>query len=129
MSSTSFSSKMGRDQFLQLFTKQLRYQDPLEPVKQEDYLAQLAQFSQVEGLENINQKFDTMLKQQLESSKPDPLTTLNTGAALIGKKIQQSGTNGHSGVVTEVQQNNGQVLLKVGDHLIPVTQVSKISNA
>ncbi|MFN8707305.1 MAG: flagellar hook assembly protein FlgD, partial [Planctomyces sp.] len=61
MSSTSFSSKLGRDQFLQLFTKQLRYQDPLEPVKQEDYLAQLAQFSQVEGLENINQKFDTML--------------------------------------------------------------------
>jgi flagellar basal-body rod modification protein FlgD len=129
MSAANFSASLGRNQFLELFTKQLQYQDPLEPVKQEDYLQQLATFSQVESLENLNTKFDSLLKQQLDNNKPDPLVALNSGAALLGKTVKQSGTNGHSGIVTEVQQNAGKVLLKVGDHLIPVTEVIRISNA
>ena len=129
MSAANFSASLGRNQFLELFTKQLQYQDPLEPVKQEDYLQQLATFSQVESLENLNTKFDSLLKQQLEGTKTDPLVALNSGAALLGKTVKQSGADGHSGIVTEVQQNAGKVLLKVGDHLIPVTEVIRISNA
>lgn len=128
MSATSFSGSLGRNQFLELFTKQLQYQDPLEPVKQEDYLQQLAQFSTVEGLENLNTKFDQLLQQNLNSGNASSLAALNSGASLLGKTVQQAGTSGHSGVVTEVQQNSGQVLLKVGDHLIPISDVAKISN-
>ena len=128
MSSTSFSADLGRNQFLQLFAAQLRNQDPLEPVKQEDYLQQLAQFSQVESLENLNTKFDQLLKQQLNNGT-DSVSALNSGASLLGKTVTQSGAAGISGIVTEVQQNSGQVLLRVGDHLIPVAEVSRISNA
>ncbi|MGB4741540.1 MAG: flagellar hook capping FlgD N-terminal domain-containing protein, partial [Fuerstiella sp.] len=57
----AFSAALGQSQFLDLFVTQLQYQDPLEPTQQGDFLAQLAQFSQVEGLEKINAKFDNLL--------------------------------------------------------------------
>ena len=44
---------MGKQEFLTLFTAQLQNQNPLEPVKNEAFVAQLAQFSQLEALTNI----------------------------------------------------------------------------
>ena len=41
---------LGKDEFLQLLITQLKNQDPLDPVKNEDYLAQLATFSSLEQL-------------------------------------------------------------------------------
>ena len=40
---------LGRDAFLQLFTAQLKNQNPLDPMENEAFVAQLAQFSSVEG--------------------------------------------------------------------------------
>jgi len=45
------SDAMGKDQFLKLFTTQLQNQNPLDPVKNEAFVAQLAQFSQLEAKE------------------------------------------------------------------------------
>lgn len=45
--------KMGKQDFLKLFVAQLQYQNPLEPLKNEDFIAQLAQFSSLEELVNI----------------------------------------------------------------------------
>ena len=50
---------LGKDDFLKLLTVQLSYQNPWEPVKNEDFVAQLAQFSSVEQLENINSNLVT----------------------------------------------------------------------
>lgn len=129
MASTSFSAAVGRQQFLQLFVTQLKNQDPLEPTKQEEFLSQLAQFSTVEGIENINGKFDQMLTLQKKVDGLTALQTLNSGAALIGKQVSH-GTNGEkSGVVSEVRQTAGQTLLKIGGQLIPVTQVFSVAEA
>lgn len=46
----------GRDEFLQLLVTQLQHQDPLDPMKNEDFAVNLAQFSQLEQLIDINQK-------------------------------------------------------------------------
>jgi flagellar basal-body rod modification protein FlgD len=42
--------ELGKDEFLQLLITQLQNQDPLDPVKNEDYIAQLATFSSLEQL-------------------------------------------------------------------------------
>ncbi|MCA9057513.1 MAG: hypothetical protein KDA85_03405 [Planctomycetaceae bacterium] len=100
MTATNFSAEVGRQQFLQLFVSQLKNQDPMEPTKQDEFLQQLALFSQVEGTENLNQqittlndKFDTLndnvaalLRAQLDANKTttavDENTTANDTTAL-----------------------------------------------
>jgi flagellar basal-body rod modification protein FlgD len=52
---------MGKDDFLQLLVTQMKNQDPLDPMKGTDYAAQLAQFSSLEQLTNINSNLDQSL--------------------------------------------------------------------
>lgn len=61
--STSDASKkdpLGRDAFLNLLITQLQHQDPTQPQADGEFLAQLAQFSTLEQLEQMNQKLDTI---------------------------------------------------------------------
>jgi flagellar basal-body rod modification protein FlgD len=53
-SGTSSSSALGKDDFLQLMITKLQHQDPLNPTSDEDFIAQLAQFSSLEQLSNIS---------------------------------------------------------------------------
>ncbi len=57
-------SKMDKDSFLKLFMQQLKYQDPLNPVKNEDFSQQMAMFSQLEQQVNMNKNLEKMLSQQ-----------------------------------------------------------------
>jgi flagellar basal-body rod modification protein FlgD len=50
---TGSQQVLGKDDFLQLLVTKLQYQDPLDPVKDEDFVAQLAQFSSLEQMNNI----------------------------------------------------------------------------
>jgi len=49
---------MGKDQFVQLLVSEMQNQDPMNPMDGKDLAAQLAQFSSVEQLMNINTKLD-----------------------------------------------------------------------
>lgn len=71
---------MGKQDFLTLFTAQLQNQNPLEPVKNEAFVAQLAQFSQLEALTNMQGSLDTFVTAMSGERM------LNS-AALIGKKV------------------------------------------
>ncbi len=74
------SENMGKQDFLTLFTAQLQNQNPLEPVKNEAFVAQLAQFSQLEALTNMQGSLDTFVTAMSGERM------LNS-AALIGKKV------------------------------------------
>ena len=50
------TTEIGQDEFLKLLVAQLKHQDPLDPVKNEDFAVNLAQFSQLEQLVGINDK-------------------------------------------------------------------------
>ncbi len=128
MTAGTFSAQVGKKQFLELFVTQLKHQNPLEPVKQEDFLQQLAQFSSVEGIENLNTKFDQLLAAQERTNGLAALQSLNSGAQLLGRTVQHGTEPGNAGVVTSVEQSNGQVLLRIGQNLIPVADVVSISD-
>lgn len=71
---------MGRDAFLTLFTTQLQNQNPLDPVKNEAFVAQLAQFSQLEATTRMADSLDSMTT-SMQSER------LLAGASLIGRKV------------------------------------------
>jgi flagellar basal-body rod modification protein FlgD len=85
---TSATSKMGKEDFLNLLVTQLRYQDPLEPMKDTEFVSQLANFSSLEQLSNISNSLD--MSSQLDYILSQ--TIANTMATtLIGKYVIASG--------------------------------------
>lgn len=77
----SLSKKIGKDDFLLLFTSQLKYQDPLKPLESKEFTTQMAQFSSLEQLFNLNDNVERMILYQ---------QSLNNGIAtgLLGKTVK-----------------------------------------
>ncbi|GBD88080.1 basal-body rod modification protein FlgD [bacterium BMS3Abin03] len=96
------STIMGKDDFLQLLVTQLRYQDPLSPMDGTKFASQLAQFSSLEQLSNLNQAVQMSIdgNYYLSQSINNTLT-----ATLIGKNVKLAG-----GTIVK----NGQTNVKLG---------------
>lgn len=76
---------LGKDDFLRLLVMQLRFQDPMNPLKGTEFAAQLAQFSSVEQLSNIN----TNLFESLQNNALLAQSINNAlSATLIGKEVR-----------------------------------------
>jgi len=81
---TASNEAMGKDDFLKLLIAQLAAQDPLDPMGAQDFSAQLAQFSGLEQMTNVNTNLEII--QKLET------TAQNTSALnLIGKTVESYG--------------------------------------
>jgi flagellar basal-body rod modification protein FlgD len=78
-------NKLGKDAFLQLLVAQMKNQDPTQPMDGRKLAAQLAQFSSVEQLTNLNTAMGKLVKSQDNMSQ----SLSNTMAAsLAGKEVQ-----------------------------------------
>lgn len=120
MASTGAVGGIASDQFLQLLIAQLQNQDPLDPVSDKDFLAQLASLTTVQSLDGLNASFAQMLK----------LTQLTQGADLIGKTVQFTPTGGGdpvTGKVDSVTTQNGQFLLTIGSAQVSLDQIQSVT--
>ncbi|MCP4568301.1 MAG: flagellar biosynthesis protein FlgD [FCB group bacterium] len=127
---TATSSKeLDREAFLQLLVTQLQYQDPLEPAKNEDFIAQLAQFSSLEQMENMNSSLTSGLEWDYLLSQ----TISNTMAtSLIGRSVKADSsqvyldTGGSSNVAMQLDQAAAEITLTIrdgnGDAVRTITQ-------
>ena len=113
-------SKLDKEAFLKLLVAQLKYQDPLKPTDAESFMAQTAQFTQVEKLEEMA---DTMKVAATTSG-------LSTASALLGKKITFALADGTSatGVVSSVKSSAAGVTLEVGSRQTTLDRVTEIAN-
>lgn len=91
---------LGKDDFLMLLTTQLRYQDPMDPMKNEDYVAQLAQFSSLESMNNVetaitgmDDSFHKSLTVQTESADALKNSTQSIADALAAQNVSNLGLN------------------------------------
>lgn len=61
------SSDLGKDEFLRILMAQLQNQDPLDPLDDKDFIAQMATFSSLEQLMNMSESMDMLVQNQLIS--------------------------------------------------------------
>lgn len=113
------TSQVATTDFLTLLTVQLKNQDPIDPVKQEDFLAQMSQFSMLEGIEKLNVSFQDMLR----------LQELSQGMNLVGKQVQYqealSGETRH-GLVERFSADATTLRLIVDGHEVPIDKISGV---
>lgn len=98
------SSNIGIQDFLKILTSQLNNQDPLKPVDNQEFVAQIAQFATLEQSRQLNEKIDTMLSMQSSTQS----------IGLIGRTVDIN-VNGAmvSGRVSALGLDSGQPLLTV----------------
>ena len=111
-------AELGRDQFLHLLVTQLKFQDPLSPLKADAFAAQLAQFSSVEQLTKLN---ETIASQQQDSALRTLLDKTTLGASLIGRHIVAEGNDftvdgsGNANIRVNVGADGGKATLVLLD--------------
>jgi flagellar basal-body rod modification protein FlgD len=113
---TGADKKLGdQDTFLKLLVAQLKYQDPSNPADSTQFLAQTAQFTQVEKLGEIA----TMLQSQ----------QLIGASSLVGRTVTYQDANGNTltGVVTKTKLNgDSEPTLVVGDTDVQLSKVTEV---
>ncbi len=92
------SASIGIQDFLKILVAQLNYQDPLEPMSNEEFVGQLAQFTSLEQTQQINSKMDSILQSQSTSQS----------IGLIGRTVDVlSGSTTLSGKVSGLSFASG----------------------
>lgn len=104
---------------MEMLLVQIRNQNPLDPIKNHEFIAQLAQFSSLEALQNLQA---TMKDQAVTNS-------LSAGASLIGREIKIQGPEDEFlyGTVDGVEQLSGEVYLRVGETLVRMSEVLEVN--
>lgn len=116
---SSSNNELGKDDFLKLLITQMQYQDPLNPMDNTEMVAQLAQFSALEQMQNVATS-----------------TSYNQAVNMIGKSITATVYNEVTkqydyvdGVAQSVNIKNGEVYLKVDDVDVPIGSVATVEES
>lgn len=109
---------LGKDDFLRLLATELRYQDPLSPTDDKEFMSQMAQFSSLEQMTNV-------------ATGVDRLSADNAFAeavGLLGKQVGYTAGDGSTatGIATGVQVANGAVTITVGGATVGLDAIQTV---
>lgn len=108
-------SNMDKDAFLQLLVAQMKYQDPLEPTSNTEFISQYAQFSQVEQMQNMAGSMDLTRASALVGQEVYIKTTTSAGET---KYVQ--------GKVDYVVYENGKAYLSIDESLYSLDDLDSV---
>jgi flagellar basal-body rod modification protein FlgD len=122
----SGDSSLDKDAFMQLLVAQMKNQDPTEPTSNEQFIAQLAQFSSLEEMQGVNENLVAMAALNQGNALMSQLTN---ASALIGNSVTYSDQYGQSvsGKVEAVRLENGQAVLQVDGATVPLSAVTEVT--
>lgn len=106
---------LDKDAFLKLLVTQMQYQDPLEPTDNTEWMSQMAQFSQMEAMNNLNTAF---ANSQALSLVGEYVLLNVTDSAGAQKQV--------GGLVQYVTISNNQALLRVNDEYFTMDQFDSV---
>ncbi len=116
VASSSGMDSFGQDTFLMLLITQLQYQDPMSPMSNGDFVAQLAQFSSLEQMQRLNAAFDAFGRS----------ATATQAFAMIGKTVDYADSSTGSvltGLVDSVSFADGWPKLRVDSRSVDLGDV------
>ena len=111
----SGGSNLGKDDFLKLLVTQLKHQDPTNPLDDKEFIAQMAQFSALEQMSNLNTTFQS-----------------NQAMSLLGRVVEAkdpvTGQTDTVGLATSFRLDNGKALITVGDREVEIGNITNVSS-
>lgn len=117
------SDAMGKDQFLKILITQLQNQNPMQPMEDKEFIAQMAQFTSVEQLSNISGQLQNLSQ------------SLGAVSGLIGKQVSWIGTSEgsnegavQSGVVESIIIRDQMQYAVINDKEIALKDITQISD-
>lgn len=116
--SKTSGSDMDKDAFLQLLVAQMKYQDPLQPTSNTEYISQYAQFSQVEQMQNMSSSMDLQRASGLVGQEVYVKTTTSSGET---KYVQ--------GKVDYVVYENNKAYLSINEELYALEDLDTVADA
>ena len=116
--STRKTGELGKNDFLNLLVTQLRYQDPLNPTDDKEFIGQMAQFSALEQMQGLNSSF-----------------SVSKALSMVGKHVtgtvtgSDNETTAIEGLVSNVKLNNGKVYVVVNNEDVPIDNITDVSES
>lgn len=130
------SPELGKDEFMKILITQLQNQDPLNPMEDKDFIAQMANFSSLEQMMNISSSIDTLVQSQMVSPVIQYSHMIGKSVTYpvydeeTGKKLEEM-----TSTVVAVSQKDGWAILELengekiyADSVIQVSNVGEKDN-
>jgi flagellar basal-body rod modification protein FlgD len=114
---------LGKDDFLKILITQLQHQDPMEPLQDREFIAQMAQFSTVEQISNMAQ-YQKLTYESLAGLS----SSIGQLSGLIGKEVEWTSTDGsvQTGLVEGIRLKQGEAFAEVAGIQLPIGQIIRI---
>jgi flagellar basal-body rod modification protein FlgD len=112
-------SEKSQEQFMMILLAQLKNQNPLEPLKDNELMAQMTQLNSLHELQAISAKIE-----QLAGS-----SSAGYAASLIGKQVKAHLSDGSDveGIATGMTMKQGLYLINIGEHEVPMSAILQVS--
>ena len=109
---------LGKDEFLNLLVTQLSYQDPLNPMDSTESIAQLAQFSALEQMQNVGDQIESLRQ----------ASGLTDAMLLQGQTVEAVDANGafYSGTVDSAVWSQNGLVLTIGGVQVPMSSITEL---
>ena len=108
------NNELGKDDFLQLLVTQLQHQDPLAPMEDKDFIAQMAQFTSLEQMKNMNNAVQ-----------------ITQATSYIGKQVTWADSQGteQTGIVSAIRIVNSEPKVMIGETAVEMKKIMSVTDA
>lgn len=117
---------LGKDEFLKLLITELQNQDPTNPMQDREFISQMAQFSSLEQMLNMNKNMENFLNNLFFNSSFD---ILGKNVELEDSSSLESENGSHrivKGIVESVTKNGNDIFVRVNGEQYPITTIYKV---
>jgi flagellar basal-body rod modification protein FlgD len=118
------SNILGKDDFLKILITQLQNQDPTSPMQDREFIAQMASFSSLEQMTNMNQTMQQFLSFQTEASLLQQSQMIGKQVTYESETVNAEGEN----VVEEIEGTVKAVLFEKGSVMLEMSDGTKITS-